>query len=383
MTTKKLQLLATSCIPSEEKEAILRVWNSLKSIRVAKRFPVAPFPDSSFGTYLHKYVFWYQLKEKALEQLPSLLAEARCSEKLPSICFSQYIDSSRAQQWEYAFIEQIRNKEINKSQEWESSKNIHGHGAMLRLVYRYWLHVLLKEGVALEESPNFVDWCDLDEDECMFSASQIEAWGFEHLKLCHWYVEMSESDTPLHEQDNWHIAEPGYSRASVGGSSRAPAPANVAASRASARAPRAQGKSLATKAGTARVPDGGKGNKRGPQSSGRAPSKRGKVAAAESSDMHAQEAVAVVADSEAKSSKSNSTHSMSHGPAFTHGARQNLAIRETGGKPIDSLILNDSFSDMLASEKPMLRDRFQKFARKASFVLTVSLPYCGVQSPQS
>ena len=114
-----------------------------------------------------------------------MLAEARCSERLPSICFSQYIDSNRARQWEYAFIEQIKNKEINKSQEWESSKNIHGHGAMLRLVYRYWLHVLLKEGVALEESPNFVDWCDLDGDECMFSAAQVEAWGFEHLKLCH------------------------------------------------------------------------------------------------------------------------------------------------------------------------------------------------------
>ena len=98
---------------------------------------MAPFPDSSFGTYLHKYMFWYQLKEKALEQLPSLLAEARCSDKLPSICFFQYIDSSIARQWKYAFIEQIRNKEINKSLEWESSKNIHGHGAMLCLVYKY------------------------------------------------------------------------------------------------------------------------------------------------------------------------------------------------------------------------------------------------------
>ena len=132
---------------------------------------------------------------------------------------------------------------------------------------------------------------------------------------------MLESDTPLHEQDNRRIAEPGYSRASVGGSSRAPAPTDVAASRASARAPRAQGKSSATKVGTARVPDSGKGNKQGPQSSDRAPSKRGKLAVAESADMHAQEVVVVVADLEAKLSKSNSTHSMSHGPAFMHGAR--------------------------------------------------------------
>ena len=253
---------------------------------------------------------------------------------------------------------------------------------MLRLVYKYWLHVLLKEGVTLEESPNFVDWCDLDGDECMFSAAQVEAWGFEHLKLCHWYVEMLETDTPLHEQENRRIAKPGYLWASVGGASRAIAEIDVVAPQASARASTAKRKSSATKAGSARVPDGGKGNKRGPQTSGRAPSKRGKVAAPESGEIHAEEVVVVVADSEAKSSKSNSTHSMSHGPAFTHGSKQNLAIRETGGKLVDSLILNDSFSNMLAPEKSMLRDRLQKFTRKASTVLTVPLPHFDLQSPQ-
>ena len=147
--------------------------------------------------------------------------------------------------------------------------------------------MLLKEGVALEESPNFVDWCDLDEDECMFSAAQIEAWGFEHLKLCHWYVEMPETDTPLHEQENRRIVEPGYSRASVGGASRAAAEIDAAATQASAKASTAKRKSSATKAGSARVPEGGKGNKHGPQTSGRAPSKRGKVAAPKSGEIHA------------------------------------------------------------------------------------------------
>ena len=79
----------------------------------------------------------------------------------------------------------------------------------------------------MEEPPNFVDWCDLDGDECMFSAAQVEAWGFEHLKLCHWYVEMPESNTPLHEQENRRIAKPGYSQASVGRASRAAAPTDI------------------------------------------------------------------------------------------------------------------------------------------------------------
>ena len=194
---------------------------------------------------------------------------------------------------------------------------------------------------------------------------------------------MPKTNTQLHEQENRRIVEPGYLGASVGGASRAAAEMDVAAPRASAKASTAKRKSSATKAGSARVPDGGKGNKHGPQTSGRVPSKRGKVAAPESSKVHVEEVVAVVADSEAKSSKSNSTHSMSRGPAFSHGSRQNLAIRETDGKPVDSLILNDSFSDVLAPEKSMLRDWFQKFARKASIVLTVPLPHFDLQCPQS
>ena len=242
---------------------------------------------------------------------------------------------------------------------------------------------LLKEGVALEESPNFVDWCDLDSKERMFSNVQVEAWSFEHLKLCHWYVEMLESDTPLHKQENWRIAKPSYSRASIGGVSRAAAPTNVAAPRVMARASRAQRKSSATKARNAKLLDGGKGSKRGAQSFDRVLSKRGKLFEAESADIHAQDVVAVVADLEAKSSKSNSTHSMSHGLAFTHGARQNLAICETNGKSFDSLILNESFSDMLALEKSMLCNRFKKFAKKASITLTIPMMHSGLQSPQS
>ena len=57
---------------------------------------------------------------------------------------------------------------------------------MRRLIYRYWLHGLLKEGMALEESLNFVDWCNPESDGAfMFTAKQEESWTNAHLKLCH------------------------------------------------------------------------------------------------------------------------------------------------------------------------------------------------------
>ena len=185
MNTEKLQLLAISCISTQEKESILQIWNSPKSVCVAKRFPVAPFTNSTFLLYLHRYVFWSQLKTAALEQLPSLLEEARCNGLAPSISISLYIDSSKVRQWKYAFSEQIKNREINKSVDWESSKNIHGEGAIRCLIYRYWLHILLKEGIALEEPPNFVDWCDPENHGFMFMAKQEESWTNANLKLCH------------------------------------------------------------------------------------------------------------------------------------------------------------------------------------------------------
>ena len=209
MNTKKLQLLATSCISGAKKEAILRIWNSPKSTRVTKRFPVPPFSDTNFATYLHRYVFWYQLKTAALNLLPFLLDEVRRSDK-PSRSFAQYIDFSRSRHWEYAFSEQIKSKEMNKSVDWESPKNTYGDGAMRRLIYKYWMHVLMSKGVALEESPNFVDWLDPESDGFMYTSKQEESWSNAHLKLCHWYVEMPKDGTPLHEEDNRRSAEPSF-----------------------------------------------------------------------------------------------------------------------------------------------------------------------------
>ena len=273
MNTEKLQLLATSCIPGTEKEAILCIWNSPKPTRVEKRFLVPPFSDTNFATYLHRYMFWYQLKTAALNLLPSLLEKVRCSEKLPSRSFAQYIDFSRSCQWEYAFSEHIKSKEINKSVDWESPKNTYGDSAMRRLIYRYWMHVLMMEGVTLEESPNFVEWLDSESNGFMYTSKQEESWSNPHLKLCHWYVEMPEDGTPLHEEDNRRSAEPSFAWSNVVTTPQTAATGNVT-NKQSARATKGRQKGSAAKGAnsTSKVniaSKGSTGSKRAAPASGR------------------------------------------------------------------------------------------------------------------
>ena len=101
-------------------------------------------------------------------------------------------------------------KEINKSVDWDSSKNIHGDRASRHLIYRYWMHVLMKEGIALEESPNFINWCYPESNDFMFTTEQEESWSHAHLKLCHWYLKMPKDETQLHEEHNRRAADPTY-----------------------------------------------------------------------------------------------------------------------------------------------------------------------------
>ena len=54
---------------------------------------------------------------------------------------------------------------------------------------------------------------------------------------------------------------------------------------------------------------------------------------------------------EAKSSKSNSHNRSSHRLPFTQGVRQTLVIRELSSKPMESLILNECFTDFMTLEK--------------------------------
>lgn len=137
MTTEKLQNLAASCIPSTEKEAILKIWNSTKSKNKIKKFPVPPFNDNVFNTYLHKYVFWHQLKEYSLEFYNAIMSDYPTLDDQTSQTFQKYIESNRIRQWDYAFNKPILNKQISKSAEWGTLKQPHGEPAMNRLIYRY------------------------------------------------------------------------------------------------------------------------------------------------------------------------------------------------------------------------------------------------------
>ena len=155
MTTEKLHAFASSYIPSEEKEAILEIWNESRDIRLVHRFLVSPFNDAAFILYLHKYVFWFQLKRVAVSLLAVLLKVARKTSICPSIEFEEYVDNCRALHWDYAFVDQIEAKEIKKSWEWSNPKNVYGVPAYWRLIYKYWSHVLFKEQVVKSQSSSF------------------------------------------------------------------------------------------------------------------------------------------------------------------------------------------------------------------------------------
>ena len=208
MTTEKLQLLATSAFPTEEKESILVLWNKSKQVRVALHFPIAPFSDSVFTMYLHKYVFWSQLKVAALNQLEATLATTQKRDgREPSLTFDEYIDKSRQRHWDYTFVEQIKLKQINKLNEWDGAKSSHEERAMLRLVYRYWMHILTQEGVVYGPHLSFISSAAKGNSHCMYTSKQFTNWSATYLKLCHWYIEMNPKATPAHEEDNRRAVE--------------------------------------------------------------------------------------------------------------------------------------------------------------------------------
>ena len=255
-------------------------------------------------------------------------------------------------------------KEINKSVDWESSKNIHGYRASQRLIYRYWIQVLMKEGFALEESPNFVNWCDPESDNFMFTTEQEESWSHAHLKLCHWYLEMPKDETPLHEELNRRAVDPTYVWSSVGGPPQT-AGQDVPASRGTGRASKGAVKAATAKGAVPKSNAASKGTKRGAPTTGRAVSKKGKLGDAGTDETAGPPDVdATAAVSEAKSSKSNSQSRPSHGPSFSQGIRQSLAIRDMSGRPSESLILNECFTNFIEVQSSQGRERFERFAKK-------------------
>ncbi|KAG0631975.1 hypothetical protein M758_1G295400 [Ceratodon purpureus] len=212
MTTEKLQNLAASCIPPSEKEHLLKLWNSSKSDRKMKKFPISPFNDVVFNNYLHKYVFWHQLKAASLKLYSTIMMDYPTSEKPVPVSLEKYIDYNRIHQWDYAFNIPIMKKQISKSAEWDTPKQPHGEPAMNRLIYRYWKHILLKEGVVTNEHPSFASWLDIQNPDTMFMSDQARDWSQEHLNACHWYIEMDPNETPPHLLELRKQVEPAFQR---------------------------------------------------------------------------------------------------------------------------------------------------------------------------
>jgi hypothetical protein len=101
MTTKKLQNLASYAIDGVEKVRILKLWNSSKAQRLVNMFPIGPFNDSVFNSYLHRYVFWAQLRKAAMEEiLPMTGLDIRTGTQ-PSVYFPSYIESNRIRNCNY------------------------------------------------------------------------------------------------------------------------------------------------------------------------------------------------------------------------------------------------------------------------------------------
>jgi hypothetical protein len=59
MLTKKLQMLAYSCVTLEHKLPWFKKWNELSVLREAKKFPKQGFPNEQFDKWLHKVTFWH------------------------------------------------------------------------------------------------------------------------------------------------------------------------------------------------------------------------------------------------------------------------------------------------------------------------------------
>ena len=74
---------------------------------------------------------------------------------------------------------------------------------------RYWLYILMKEGVVDEEHPTFFIWLDSGHPlDFMFTQEKLNDWDEAHLMTCHWYIEMDPNCTPCHEEEHRKSVEP-------------------------------------------------------------------------------------------------------------------------------------------------------------------------------
>ena len=174
---------------------------------------------------------------------------------------------------------------------------------------------------------------------------------------------MPKDETPLHEKQNRRAADPSFSWSNVTAASRA-ANADSAPARGSTRTLKPSAKGSSAKGPEPKTKAALKGTKQGSTASGREVSKRGKVnvGIGECDNVAPVEAGTNV--SKAKSSKSNSQNRSNHGLSFAQGVKQTLAIRGLTNKPLESLILNECFTDFISVEKSSSRDKFERFERK-------------------
>ena len=176
---------------------------------------------------------------------------------------------------------------------------------------------------------------DPESDGFMYTSKQEESCSNPHLRLCYWYIEMPEDDTPLHEEENRRSAELTFMWTNVLSASWSII-ADTGTQKENARTMKGRIRSSTAKGTDSKgnaASKGSKDNKRGAPSSSREPSKRGRVA--HTVPTKQEEPTPVVVDavvSEAKSSKSNSQSRVSCGPVFWHGTRKTLAIMEVSGK---------------------------------------------------
>ncbi|KAG0566984.1 hypothetical protein KC19_7G101700 [Ceratodon purpureus] len=356
MTTEKLQNLASSSIPAEEKEKLLKIWNSSIPNRKLKKFPLFPFNDLVFNTFLHKYVFWYFLKQKSLEFYDALTSDYSLSEKAPSINLAAYIDDHRIRQWDWAFNIPILNKEISKSAEWGTAKQAHGEPAMNRLIYRYWTHVLQKEQVVPQAHPSFASWLDYDNQDTMFSRDQINHWSKEHLFNCQWYIEMDPAETPPHMVELRREIEPLFQRPTGGVRSgqvsdaptgRGPRRNNRRGIAMASKAPASTSNAMAREIAP-------KGCKRGPTSQAREEDSA-KCGRREDVEGHRTEQTEVA---ESHRSHSQSTRSFGGGQM---PMRTKLVQRAPPGAKYLELVMNKSIEEVLTNELP----KFEEFTHKA------------------
>ena len=67
-----------------------------KEVGVALDFPIGPVSEALFPNYLHRYMFWNQLKIASLDLVTTLFYTARkVASMSPSLSFEEYIDESK------------------------------------------------------------------------------------------------------------------------------------------------------------------------------------------------------------------------------------------------------------------------------------------------